>query len=98
MSKGGALIVIYIFTPFHWMWEGLVLKVLWNWFIPTLFGGPQMTIPYALGISLIVGLMTHHPKDPGDENMADMVIWTLSYWATAPAMALLFGVIFKAFI
>lgn len=42
------------------MWRGYVLSILWAWFVVPLFGLPQLSIPLAIGISLIVGMLTNH--------------------------------------
>jgi hypothetical protein len=38
--------------------NGWVLSLLWLWFIVGIFGLPALSIPQAIGISLIVGFLT----------------------------------------
>jgi hypothetical protein len=39
--------------------RGYILCQIWNWFIPENFeGAPEMTIPLALGISLLITILT----------------------------------------
>ena len=42
--------------PFLLVWRGFVLTILWLWFAVPL-GMPELTVPYAIGLSLIVSFM-----------------------------------------
>jgi hypothetical protein len=42
------------------IFEGWVLTKLWAWFLVPLLGLKPLTIAYAIGISLIVRLLTYH--------------------------------------
>ena len=46
--------------------EGWALTVLWGWFIVPTFGLPSLRIPYAIGLSLVVGMLTHRVRKPED--------------------------------
>ena len=35
--------------------NAFVVSVIWNWFMPVIFGLPFLTIPQAIGISLVIG-------------------------------------------
>ena len=39
---------------------GLIIQLLWNWLIPTLFSGPQITYWQALGLFLLSKLFFGH--------------------------------------
>jgi hypothetical protein len=39
--------------------RGFTLALLWNWFIVSVFGLHQITIPQAIGLCLISGLLTY---------------------------------------
>lgn len=79
------------------IWEGYALTILWGWFIVPAFGLPQLSIPFAMGVALVVGLMTttrlgNEATDP-DKGYAPFVTMLLR-----PAMVLLIGWIVTKFI
>jgi hypothetical protein len=39
--------------------NGWVLSVMWAWFIVPTFNAPTLSIPMAIGISMVVGLLTY---------------------------------------
>lgn len=43
--------------------HGFVLKILWLWFVVSTFNLPPISVPQALGISLIAALMTHQARE-----------------------------------
>lgn len=47
--------------------EGFALSVLWGWFIVPVFAAPALRIPYAIGLALIVGMLTHKTRKPEDD-------------------------------
>jgi hypothetical protein len=42
------------------IWRGYVLTVLWGWFIVPAFGAHPLSVPLAIGISMLVGMLTMH--------------------------------------
>lgn len=48
--------------------QGFTLKVLWGWFMVTTFAMQVLTIPQALGISLIASYLTHQMSDKTNTN------------------------------
>lgn len=51
-------IIALVTVPVSYVWYGYVLSVLWAWFVVVPFEAPPLTIPVAIGISLIVGMLT----------------------------------------
>ena len=88
----GALSLIVAIT----LLRAFVLIQLWSWFVIPMFGLPILTIPFALGLSLIVGMF--HPSlnpDTTDNNKNKTII------ANAflnPIFVLLIGWVIKTFI
>ena len=41
------------------LWGGYVLTILWKWFIVATLHFPQISIPSAIGLLLVVSFMTH---------------------------------------
>lgn len=50
--------------------RGYALAKLWLWFIEPTFNAPHISIPVALGISVIVGMLTHEGA-PKDESLSE---------------------------
>ncbi len=72
---------------------------LWGWFISPFFGVRELTIPYALGISMTVSLMFGFylfARDEGEEEGWSKAVFILSRMYVAPLFAWGFGwVIFQ---
>ena len=49
--------------------EGLVLSVLWSWFMVSAFGLPPISIPVALGISLLISVATFRVRNEDLEEV-----------------------------
>lgn len=65
---GGILItaVLAAFIAIIAVYEGVVLWIVWSWFIVPL-GVPAITIPWAIGLSLVVGLLNNATLRPNDD-------------------------------
>ena len=46
--------------------QGFVLATLWGWFVVPLFHLPELSIPFAIGITLVKGSISHY--SPTDED------------------------------
>lgn len=78
------------------IWKGYVLSVLWGWFVVPL-GAPPVTIPVAIGVSLVVSLLTKSVR-PTDID-GELQLGKQAYIAAAgPALMLFVGWIVKAFL
>lgn len=75
------------------VWEGWVLSVLWRWFLVPL-GAPALSIPAAIGVAIIVGMLTHQSSKTDDEDWAAKI----SAIFLGPPMMLLVGWITKQFL
>lgn len=78
------------------VWSGFVLSIMWGWFItPTFEGAPELSIPAAIGISMIAGYLTYRktPKDPEDRHKSDerKLFEALGGMLLLPAMYLALG-------
>lgn len=87
-------IIVFLVVVLGFIQEGFVLIKLWNWFALPLFPSlPNLNIPQAIGISMLVGFLTHQymelPKLETVEEKAKRILEIL----IRPWVALLFGYI-----
>lgn len=55
--------------------RGLVLSIMWGWFVVPTFGLAPLSIPIAMGLGLILAFTTHQPRYDAEKrgNWADVV-------------------------
>jgi hypothetical protein len=75
------------------VWRGYVLSILWVWFIVRAFDAPPISIPLAIGVSLIVSFLTRQWQK--EKHATSFVIGMAIF---APAMTLFIGWIVTKFI
>ncbi len=64
----GAIIFAIVIVIFTTIINGLVFVQLWDWFIATTFGVSPLTLPQALGLSLVVGSFTRNLARKSDTS------------------------------
>lgn len=78
-TKGFACLGVIVFTffslPIGSLMNGWVLSILWEWFIIPIFNVSSLSIPMAIGFSLVIGFLTK--KSSSDENNKNKEISTL---------------------
>jgi len=83
------------------VWGGCVLSVVWNWFMPVIFGLPYLTIPQAIAVAVIVGWLTEgqqpYQKRPNDEVWISAFSGVVTAFAT-PLFVLVIAWVLKAFV
>jgi hypothetical protein len=79
------------------IWRGYVLSVLWAWFMVPAFGLPALSVALAIGLSLIVGLVTHQRTGREIEKPFSLGV-TVALATLAPALCLLAGWIAHQFV
>lgn len=91
-SCAGAIISI-LSSPFIYVWRGYVLTILWGWFIVPTFGIKAITIPQAIGLSLIVSFLTYQASKSvfADEEEPKKSILQVILSFIIPATCLLIG-------
>lgn len=80
------------------VWSGFALSILWAWFITPVFHVPHLSIPSAIGLSLVVSMFTSKP-DPSnkkEEKNAKLIYGTI-YAVFLPALTLVLGAIVHLF-
>lgn len=77
--------------------RGFVLCKLWSWFIVYQFSLPELTIPIALGISLLIAMLTHQYQTNKEEKERG-IMHLVSLTIIAPLFFLACGWIISLFI
>ena len=98
MTFLGYTFATLIYTVFGALWRGYVLFLLWAWFMVPTFGAPTLSIPAAIGVSLIVAYLARdgRPEEKGkkfSEQLANGVV----HAALAPLIALGIGSVVRVF-
>jgi hypothetical protein len=69
----------FCLLPLSMIYHGLVLSIMWAWFVCPSLGAPKLSIPAAIGISLVVGMLTSHPEN---ENSAIRQVFDSALFTT----------------
>jgi hypothetical protein len=69
--------------------NGFVLTKLWAWFIVPMFHLPELGLPQAIALALVVGWLTYSPRTRKPEK--DEWKSGLTIFITRPLIALAFG-------
>jgi len=94
--KGLAIIGIIFMLILSVIIDGMILVILWNWFIVSLFSLPALTIPYAIGISSIISYLRPYTKS--DSNKKSSITELIGVTIAKSVLFLLFGYIIHLFI
>lgn len=70
------------------IWRGYVLSILWGWFAVPYLGAPPIGVAVAIGISLLVGMLTsnrtgNEPEKDGSHLQRFVTTFTTSLLLTA---------------
>lgn len=96
MKVIGYITTTAILMVYAAMLNGWALAKLWSWFIVGTFGLPALSIPAAIGLSMVVSYLTHQMSDKKNEDAYWKIL--VKGWVAAtikPIFALLFGAIVK---
>jgi len=92
----GGISIIAVTVIVSSLWSGFVLTKLWGWFIVPVFNAPYLTIPQAIGLTIIITMLwsrSWSDSEDGDKSIELAVKAIL-----APAFSLLFGWIVSLFL
>lgn len=92
-------IVVYLVTvAIGAFWGGFVLTKLWFWFVVPTFHLPLLTLPSAIGLSLVVSYMTSRPDfSVSEQSWSKLFATLLAHVTITPLVALVFGAIVKSY-
>lgn len=92
MKIVGYIISFVALIVFGVLWSGYALSILWGWFVVPTFHLPALSIPAAIGISMIVSYMTHQrPPEDKDVSSTEKLVKAGIQLTLKPAFALGFG-------
>lgn len=107
MKELGLLVFGFITDVATYSWKGYVLVTLWAWFIMDQFCQRMLTIPEAVGIIVLVNMLTHQDHSTSEvsalskdttEIVAIKIFKALVAGITRPAVILLIGWVAHKFI
>lgn len=76
-----------------------VLKTLWLWFAVPLFGLPQLTIAYALGLSLMITVVVPTPpRERQGKDYLEKISYAIGESIFGPLLILAIGFAAKQFV
>lgn len=90
----GKFCAFVILIPAAILWAGYALQVLWGWFIVPAFGLAALTLPQAIGIDVIVTMLTSHARRSDESPQFAAAVGRA---AVMPAMYLLIGWVARQF-
>lgn len=91
----GKFCAFVLLVPAAISWAGYILQVLWGWFIVPAFGLAALTLPQAIGIDVIVTMLTSHARRASDDS--PQFAAAVGRAAVMPAMYLLIGWVARQF-
>ena len=98
MAFLGYTFTVLIYVVFGALWRGYVLFVIWAWFIVPTFGAPTLSIPAAIGVSLIVAYLARDGR-PAEKvkKFSEQLSNALVRAGLAPLIALGIGSVVRMF-
>lgn len=91
MKKAILNIIGGIFYALILFLYGVVLKALWGWYMTPTFGLPAISLAQAIGIILIISLLTTSQYTGQDDMDVEAHIHEAIYMIAYPLLILLFG-------
>lgn len=71
MRTVGIITTALFVIVFSAIFDGFVLSVLWGWFIVPAFHVSQLTLPLAIGVSMVVAMLTNRTAGNSREQEKD---------------------------
>ena len=92
LSCVGAAVLLLAASVVSYVVNGWALSVLWTWFVSPVFSVAPLSIPQAIGFSIVVGVLTHQskPKEEGKET-SELIAEILAYSVFSPPLIVFIG-------
>jgi len=80
--------------------NGWALSTMWGWFVVPLFHLPELNIPYAIGISMVVGMLVRQASQENkkEKSWSTIVAEIFAYAIFTPLFTVFLGWIVKGFL
>lgn len=75
------------------IWGGVILQILWAWFMVPTFGFTPLGLAAAIGLSIVIGFLTHQYVPTDDEDLDKSILYGFIY----PLVVLAFGFVVRLF-
>jgi len=98
MKALGAIFGLVVLVVVSAIFNGYVLSLLWGWFVVPVFSLPKLPVTSAIGLSLVVGYLTHQVPEEKTRPFGEMMSRAIALAALKPSLALLFGWILRWFV
>lgn len=99
ISKSLIIVAAFAAVVLISIWNGYALSVLWEWFVVHQFKVEPISIPVAIGLSMIVSYLTYQFDAKNENgNSTEEFIKSIAIGVLKPAFALLFGWIVTLFL
>lgn len=100
MSALGNIAATLLVMAYTAALSGWALSLLWAWFVVGIFAAPALTIPQAIGLSLIASYLTHQISTDRKEKRewSEELVRLLAYGTAKPLVALAFGGVVRWFL
>jgi hypothetical protein len=78
--------------------NGWALSVMWGWFVVPTFGVPPLSIPAAIGFSMVVGMLTRQTSTNSSEKETTVSqVGVVAYAIVGPILVVCMGYVVKLF-
>ena len=99
MKVLGNITAVILFIIFSTIINGYTFSVLWDWFIVSTFGMPELTIFQSIGLAIVVGFLTYkEDKTNKVKEAKDVLIEGFSTIISKALMYLAIGFVVVNFI
>ena len=96
IGAGVALLAVIVVSS---IMNGLVLSILWSWFVTPVFDLPVLTIVQAIGIGLVVTMLTYHKSESKEgKDTTELIAEIVSAAVFQPLFYLFFGWVVRMFL
>ncbi len=98
LASLGLIVFIFFAIIGSFIANGWALSVMWGWFVVPLFGLPALSIPAAIGLSMVVGMLTHQTMPTEKDKSAGLLITgIIAHAILTPLLIVAVGYIIKSF-
>ncbi len=84
----GFCLIVMLLVPIT-LWRAYVLTIIYSWYAPGSW--PEITMRVAIGLCLIVGMLSVRPNDKESPPMAKALVNSILYGGLTPLLSLGFA-------